>query len=208
MAQFLETLVKLASAGTSGISIFVVFWCGYMVWKLPEDASPERHATLRFFMKIAFGITILSAITSASAAYWDFRTNQALRMENKHLANRVAISEESKESLVEINSQLVTQNSKLEKNLEQIEAKSSDLMYASNELKTENVALTEELEEAKRKVAAYQIQMDDDILASTKFGELESALKKAQARALGAEERAANLAQLVAILQSKLSEHR
>ncbi len=59
----LDTLVKLASIGASGICIFAIFWIGWLILQLPAGADPERHKTLRFFMVISVAIAVISAAT-------------------------------------------------------------------------------------------------------------------------------------------------
>ncbi len=57
----LDTLVRLASLGASGVCIFSIFWAGWLTMRLPAQADPERHKTLRFFMVICVLIASVSA---------------------------------------------------------------------------------------------------------------------------------------------------
>ena len=63
MSELLDTLVRLASLGASGISIFVIFWIGWLLLRLPSGADRERHKTLRLFMLVCFGIALIAGGT-------------------------------------------------------------------------------------------------------------------------------------------------
>ena len=63
MTELLDTLVRLASLGASGISIFVIFWIGWLLLRLPSGADRERHKTLRLFMLVCFGIALIAGGT-------------------------------------------------------------------------------------------------------------------------------------------------
>lgn len=64
----LDTLVKLASLGTSGICIFAIFWIGWLILNPPSTPDKERHKTLRFFMIICAVIAVISAVTGITNA--------------------------------------------------------------------------------------------------------------------------------------------
>jgi hypothetical protein len=59
----LETLVKLASLGTSGICIFAIFWIGWLLSRPATSQDAERQRTLRFFMIVCVVISLVSAGT-------------------------------------------------------------------------------------------------------------------------------------------------
>jgi hypothetical protein len=59
----LDTLVKLASLGASGISIFAIFWIGWLISRTPSDAGAERHRTMRLFMAMCLAIAIVAGVT-------------------------------------------------------------------------------------------------------------------------------------------------
>lgn len=114
-ADFLQTLVRLASAGTSGICILAVFWCGFLLFRLPNDASRDRHRSLRYFMLMCLGIAVLSAATTFGAGYWDFKKVQALKSENTQLAVNLDRSQQTNSTLAstlnhEIHQKLVMSN--------------------------------------------------------------------------------------------------
>jgi hypothetical protein len=79
--DLLETLVKLASAGTSGICIFALFWSGYTLMRLPNDAPQNRHISLRYFMAMCLLVSLISAGTTFGAGYWDYKRVAALKDE-------------------------------------------------------------------------------------------------------------------------------
>jgi biopolymer transport protein ExbB/TolQ len=57
-----DALVRLASFGATGIAILIVFWVGFVLIKLPKDASVEQHKSLRLYMGLCLCITLLSFI--------------------------------------------------------------------------------------------------------------------------------------------------
>ncbi len=67
-SELLDTLVKLASLGTSGICIFAIFWIGWLILYPPPTPDKERHKTLRFFMIICVVIAVISAATGITNA--------------------------------------------------------------------------------------------------------------------------------------------
>ena len=70
-AGLLDTLVKLAALGTSGVCIFAIFWIGWLILHLPEGATPERHKTLRMFMII----TVIIAVISGAVGFVNAKFN-------------------------------------------------------------------------------------------------------------------------------------
>lgn len=56
-----DLLVRLASLGASGVCIFAIFWTGWLITRIPPQADPERHRTIRFFMVICVFIALVSA---------------------------------------------------------------------------------------------------------------------------------------------------
>lgn len=59
--ELLDTLIKLASLGTSGICIFAIFWIGWLIMNPPQQSDPDRHKTLRFYMVTCIVIALISA---------------------------------------------------------------------------------------------------------------------------------------------------
>lgn len=56
-----DLLVRLASLGASGVCIFAIFWTGWLITRIPPQADPERHRTVRFFMVTCVFIALVSA---------------------------------------------------------------------------------------------------------------------------------------------------
>jgi formate hydrogenlyase subunit 3/multisubunit Na+/H+ antiporter MnhD subunit len=69
--DLLNTLVKLASLGASGVCIFAIFWIGWLILRLPSDAATERYRTLRHFMVV----TVVIALISGAAGLMNMRFN-------------------------------------------------------------------------------------------------------------------------------------
>jgi hypothetical protein len=85
-AMGLETLVKLASAGTSGVCILAIFWSGYSLQHIPPGAPIERYRSLRHFMTVALAVAIVSASAASINAFFNYRQNVALQRRNESLA--------------------------------------------------------------------------------------------------------------------------
>jgi hypothetical protein len=86
--MLLNTLVKLAALGTSGICIFGIFWTGYLILNPPKKPDPERPRTLRFFMATCIAIAIISAFATIFSTWY----------ERKQIAEAMAIVLRSKEA--------------------------------------------------------------------------------------------------------------
>jgi hypothetical protein len=67
-SRLLETLVKLASLGTSGICIFAIFWIG---WLVKKPTSLSHYRTLRFYMIACIIIAVISAASGILNAYFN-----------------------------------------------------------------------------------------------------------------------------------------
>ena len=78
--ELLDTLVKLASLGASGVCIFAIFWLGWLIWRLPSDATREQHVTLRMFMIIAVIIAVISGGTGLVNA--KFKSDELLQLKD------------------------------------------------------------------------------------------------------------------------------
>ena len=74
----LETLVKLASLGASGISIFAIFWIGWLISRTPSDAGAERHRTMRLFMVMCVAVAIIAGVTGYMSAQFKSGTVEEL----------------------------------------------------------------------------------------------------------------------------------
>jgi hypothetical protein len=67
-AGLLDTLVKLASLGTSGVCILAIFWIGWLIYQTPSSAEAEKHKSLRYFMVSCIIIAVVSAMTGLISA--------------------------------------------------------------------------------------------------------------------------------------------
>ena len=76
--SLLETLVKLASLGASGICIFAIFWIGWLISRTPSGADPERHRTMRQFMAMCVAIAIIAGVTGYMTAQFRSETAEEL----------------------------------------------------------------------------------------------------------------------------------
>jgi hypothetical protein len=86
--MLLDTLVKLASLGTSGICIFGIFWIGYLILNPPKKSDPQRPGVLKFFMASCIAIALIAAAGNVFSAWY----------EKKQLAQAISIVLRSKEA--------------------------------------------------------------------------------------------------------------
>src|SRR5437016_5340356 len=85
----LDTLVKLASLGTSGICIFAIFWIGWLIRKPPPTPGPEIHKTLRIYMIICVVIAFISAGSGILNAIFKVDDIQTLVSEKQSLSEQI-----------------------------------------------------------------------------------------------------------------------
>ena len=81
----LETLVKLASLGTSGICIFAIFGSGWLLWKSIRTKDKEGQKTLRFYILACILITLVSAAAGFWAGQIDAKQYDSLKKERDSL---------------------------------------------------------------------------------------------------------------------------
>jgi hypothetical protein len=77
----LSTLVKLASIGASGISIFAIFWIGWLLHQRADSDNPEAHKTLRYFMGMCLIIAIIAAASGITNIILDVKRISELEAE-------------------------------------------------------------------------------------------------------------------------------
>lgn len=58
-AELLDTVVKLANAGSGGVSIFAILWTGWLLKSLGSKADENTHKTIRQLMVMCVAITII-----------------------------------------------------------------------------------------------------------------------------------------------------
>jgi hypothetical protein len=80
-SELLDTAVKLAALGTSGVCVAGLVWTGLLMARLPADAERNRHAALRNYMLLCFGVAVVSAVSG-------FLSPTAERMRELEAANR------------------------------------------------------------------------------------------------------------------------
>jgi hypothetical protein len=78
MDGILDRLIKLASLGASGVSIFAIFWIGWLLLRLPDTGSIERHTSLRMFMVTTVIIALISGATGLVNAM--FNADEILKL--------------------------------------------------------------------------------------------------------------------------------
>lgn len=137
----LDTLVKLAALGTSGVSIFAIFWIGWLILNIPKDASPERHKTLRMFMVITVIIALISGATGFANA--------------KFNADEIGtLTEEKKDLQSDFDAYKTKASADFEAYKEEVAAKLSD--YKQKETETKSAA--EALGEVLKSKEAHNLQ--------------------------------------------------
>jgi|GEM_PF-2958987 hypothetical protein len=67
----LELLVKLASFGTAGVSIFAVFYVGISIRSLPNNAPPFKVSLLNKYLNFCVIIAIICSISGGMNAYFN-----------------------------------------------------------------------------------------------------------------------------------------
>ena len=83
--EMLDTLVRLASAGTSGVCVLAIFWSGVCLQRLPRDAADGRYRSFRLFMAMCVLIALISAGAATANAYFNYKQNRVLTNTNTTL---------------------------------------------------------------------------------------------------------------------------
>src|SRR3569623_70938 len=89
----LQVLVKLAAIGTAGVGIFGVFWAGFLLLKLSNDAPAKKHESIRFYMGMSVIMSIIVACTTLIATFIDNHYRNAL---DKVTAEKTQLSNDNK----------------------------------------------------------------------------------------------------------------
>lgn len=87
-----DTLVKLASFGTSGVCVLVVFWCGRTITRLGPEPPRAVIQLYRHYLLLCAFIAVVSALTGFVIA----RSNE---QQTKHLLTAMEESKRSFEAL-------------------------------------------------------------------------------------------------------------
>jgi hypothetical protein len=69
--NLLDTLVKLAAIGTSGVCLFFVFWCGHLVKNLPDNASAGRISVVKHYMTVCVAMAVITGLSGGANAYFN-----------------------------------------------------------------------------------------------------------------------------------------
>lgn len=103
----LGTLVKLASFGATGVCMLAVFWVGLLIQKIPADASPDQHKTVRTYMLMTCAIAGIAFVSGLANAWFNRATVVQYLNEKNDAQNRLAETQdrvsEAKESLKLLN---------------------------------------------------------------------------------------------------------
>ena len=61
--ELLDTAVKLAALGTSGVCVAGLVWTGLLVARLPAQVEQNKHSALRNYMLLCLGVSVVSAVS-------------------------------------------------------------------------------------------------------------------------------------------------
>jgi hypothetical protein len=82
-AMLLDTLVKLASLGASGVCVLAIFWVGWLISKLGPTASVQQHRTVRLFMGMTIVIAVIAFASGIANAWFNARVISEVKNESK-----------------------------------------------------------------------------------------------------------------------------
>lgn len=96
METTLDTLVRLASIGASGVCIFAVFWIGFILRKPHENATSQWHKSMRFYMVTCVLCAVIAGGTGVANAMfnqqeikkvnaWNFELSENLKAKSTEL---------------------------------------------------------------------------------------------------------------------------
>jgi len=90
--MLLDTLVKLASLGASGVGIFAIFWAGRLIH---TAADTGKMKTYRFYMATAAVIVALSVVATGLNLYFD--SNSLIVLQNQNSARTAELAQQKLE---------------------------------------------------------------------------------------------------------------
>lgn len=67
----LDTLVRLAAFGATGVCILIVFWIGFIIKKPNKEAGSEWHKTVRLYMATCLGVAVIAGTTGVANAMFN-----------------------------------------------------------------------------------------------------------------------------------------
>lgn len=57
------SLINLVTLGVSGVCIFAIFWAGWLLLRLPADATVEKQKSIRLHLVVYTAIAVVSSAT-------------------------------------------------------------------------------------------------------------------------------------------------
>lgn len=99
-----DTLVKLASFGTSGVCVLIVFWAGHTMTKFDSNTPQPVFRLFRLYLFVCVFIAIISALTGFAVAR-NSETN------TKQLAGDL---KQAEQSLVKVKDDAAAVNAKIQ----------------------------------------------------------------------------------------------
>lgn len=87
-SELLDTAVKLAALGTSGVCVAALVWAGMLMARLPAEAERNKHSALRNYMLLCFGVAIVSGVSGAFSPTAE--KTRELQAANAELSQKVA----------------------------------------------------------------------------------------------------------------------
>ena len=78
-STMLDTMVRLATLGASGVSIFAIAWLGYILRRPLKDASSDWHRSVRHYMTVCAFFAATSAVGAYANAKFNAERNNELR---------------------------------------------------------------------------------------------------------------------------------
>ena len=137
--QMLETIVQLASAGTSGVCVLAIFWSGVCLQRLPRDAADGRYRSFRHFMAMCVLIALISAGAATASTFFRYHNfedlTQELTITNAELADSEKEGAQLRTRVAEASDTLQKQRQELARAFEEHEESAASKNAMAAELK-------------------------------------------------------------------------
>ena len=143
----LELLVKFASFGTAGVSVLAIFYIGYSIQKLPNNAPPWKPALMKKYMNMCIVIALICTLSGGVNAYFN---------RNKIVA--------ANEQVANISAEYKGQIQKIESEKSEISADLSSLRALLQQGPTLTPAVSAKLDSAEVKVNRLQLKPQKEML--------------------------------------------
>jgi cell division protein FtsB len=122
--QILDSLVKIASAGTSGVCVFAIFYSGNYLIKAGSKITSQQVKIFKFYMLMCIGIAIISAGSGIANAYYKYKEIETLKTQNASLnqenANLDKKVQDSKTQIVSLEKEKDVLNKSVSKTREEL----------------------------------------------------------------------------------------